>query len=277
MNDVEGEHMKHQIDKLENKIKVWKRWLLSISFLFLTAAISVPITLAQEEPFMINGQEVEQYLKEKYKFRKDKVRSTLKQTPNGPTGYLYIGGGIVLKVEIVGEDKQERARTIAETFLKEEATLLGITDIREIRESRIETYQGYGGDYTQIRYKRYIFNNLELEGVDIRITIGPEETIRHMMAELVPVSRELYQAVMVDTLTEAKIRNIIEEDLKAPGIDLKDIKIRKIEKIAIPSHPYVIWALGAYVENIGGSSWNYRIDAFTGEILVKQSAIRYAR
>lgn len=118
--------------------------------------------------------------------------------------------------------------------------------------------------------------------MDIRITIGPDETIRSVSAYLVPPSPELYDAVKKKTLSEDKMRKIVEKDLKAAAESLETTPFEKsiiikewedvlkkmaMKKFAISSPPYVVWR----VESV----WEYVIDAFTGEILEKHSRIRY--
>jgi hypothetical protein len=270
--------VKHKTEITESKIKAWKYYLLCIPFLFLISIIFVSVTPAQNDsesrfkPFKINGKDVKEYLMEKYKLhkvRKDDLTSTLQQTPNGPKGKFHIRGNIKPKNVVITEDTvQGRARAVAMAFLREEASLFGVTNMEEIREVKINTINGYKGDVTSVHYRRYI-NDLELESVNIRITIGPNETISSAAAYLIPPPPELYGSVKKKTLTEDKIYKIIEQDLSPTQKDLTGMKITEIRKIAIASSPYVVWKANAGVKSDHGI-WLYKIDAFTGEIINKK-------
>ena len=218
------------------------------------------------QPFKINGKEVKEYLIEKYKLHKENVISEIQQTPNGPSGTLHLRGDIKPKDIVITEDTvQGHAKAIAKAFLEKESNLLGIANMKEIQETKINTIKGYRGDITSVHFRRYI-DKLELENVDIRITIGPNETITSIGASLVPPPPELYEAVKKKTLTEDEIRKIVEYDLGSTKKDLTGMKISEIRKIAIPSPPYVIWTANAGVKSDQGM-WGYQIDAFTGEII----------
>ena len=118
---------------------------------------------------------------------------------------------------------------------------------------------------TNVYYRRYI-NDLPLENAYIQITIGHEENIRSVSAELVTSPSELYEAVKKKTLSESEIRKIIEQNLGSFQKDLMGMKISEIRKIAISSPPYVVWTANAGVKSDHGM-WGYKVDAFTGEIL----------
>jgi hypothetical protein len=257
--------MRKMSDIFSGKMQIYWGNILLVA----TLLIFGQLALAQNEPLKINGKEVKEYLMEKYKLRKDDVRSEIQQTPNGPSGKLHINSFerpfTPQNVVITDTSVQGRVRAIAQAFLKEDAALLGITNMDEIREIRIDTTKGREGDYTTVRYSRYI-DNLELDGVYIRIDIGPDERIIGVNAEIMPAPPELYEAVKKKTLTEDEIRKIVEHDLGSTKKDLTGMKISEIKKIAIPSPPYVIWTANAGVKSDQGT-WGYQIDAFTGEII----------
>lgn len=258
-----------------------RRW----AALGLALLLLAPGAWAQEgEPFTINGQRVEAYLAEKYDTnlrRTHNVRSTLQQTPHGPSGYVYLNSltkPITPKGVVITEDSiHGRARAVAEAFLQEEAELLGITHMEEIREVKIRTGTGRRGDYTIVYYGRYI-NDLELEHMSIQMTVGQDEKITSVSADLVPAPPELYAAVTRPTLTESDIRKIVLADLAAdaasPETDpIARARIRRdsphypdpeqmeLRKHLIGSSPYVVWHVKAV--------WAYTVDAFTGKILTK--------
>lgn len=272
--------MKHKTNITNCRFRYLRSWILSVLFLFYALFLPTSIALSQNEPdvnyqpYNINGKEVKQYLVEKYELKKHDVTSTLKQTLYGPEGKVYLRGKITPRNVAIAAgitDIKDRARAIAKVFLEEEASLFGITNMEEIREIKITTDKGYGGEYVHIRYLRYI-NNLELEDANIIIRIGPDEKISWVRAEVVPISSELYEAVKKKILTEGEILKIVKQDLESAGVDPKEMRVLSIKKVAIPSPTYVIWKADINLKK-GGGRWKYRIDAFTGEILEKRDAL----
>jgi hypothetical protein len=168
---------------------------------------------------------------------------------------------------------QGRARAIAKAFLEEEAIMLGISNIGEIKEMSIDVFTSPYTNLTttNVNYRYYI-ENLELENAYIQITIGHDENIRSVSAELVPTPPELYEAVKKKTLTEGEILKIVKQDLESAGIDSKEMRVLSIKTVAIPSPPYVIWKADVNLKK-GGGRWKYRIDALTGELLEKRDAL----
>mgnify|MGYP001573372968 CR=1 FL=1 len=221
---------------------------------------------------------IKNYLKGKYiDIRDDDLSSTLQQTLYGPLGYINIRGDITpkkgLDSTIIGEGREERARAMAKAFIEEEKSLLGIANIAELNE-RLHISKGYGGDYIHLYYQRKI-GDIELENATIHVTVGPNDTIIGVSAESIAVSPELYKAVSKKTLGRGKVYRIIRQELKiASGGEDVGMGITKAYKVAIPKAPYVIWKVSvSTVDN----AWNYKIDAFTGEILEKRSAMRSAK
>lgn len=216
-----------------------------------------------------DNKNTEKYFTVKYKKEISEVFSTIKETPNGPEGYISIIGKITPKTAIVGKNTNERSRSIANAFIKEEASHMGIAKPEEYKESSLST-DGLG--YTHINYHRYV-GDLPMDEGNISVHIDPDGAISSVIAKIVPVSSELYQATAKTTLTESDIRRIIEDDINAtinsPTSDpmvknlmkKADIGKMRLEKVAISSAPYVVFR--AY------SVWVYTIDAFTGQILKK--------
>lgn len=272
--------MRYQRDKRNMMTGYLSSWMPTILFLFYALFLLTPIAIAQKmsadsaHPLKINGKEVKEYLIEKYKLRKHDVSSTLQHTPYGPEGKLHLRGDIVPKYIANAKEiknREDRARAMAKVFLEEEAGLFGITNMDEIRKVKTNTIQGYKGQVTSVHYRRYI-NNVELENMYVRVTIGPDETITSVGAELIPTPPELYEAVKKKILTEGEILKIVKQDLESAGVDPKEMRVLSIEKAAIPSSPYVIWKVDVNLKKSGGR-WKYRIDAFTGEILEKRDAL----
>lgn len=140
---------------------------------------------------------LKKHLQKKHKDQIEEVTSDLQETPQGPRGSLIITGHIKPKnVESLSKDKTGRARAIAHAFLKDEAELLGLSDLSEMREYKILSDKVYAGEYIHIYYVRYI-NGLQFENTSLHIKIGPEpdESITYVDASLVPAPSELYHAV----------------------------------------------------------------------------------
>jgi len=60
--------------------------------------------------------------------------------------------------------------------------------------------------------------------------------------------------------------------LESAGVDLKDMRVLSIERVAISSPPHVVWKVDINLKK-GGGRWKYKIDAFTGEVLEKRGAL----
>ncbi len=157
-------------------------------------------------------------------------------------------------------------------FLKEEAELLGLPDLNELRERKIRADMGHDGEYTDIYYDRYI-GDIPFESGDIHITIAPDESIFSVIASLLPVPPETYQAVTKKTITEDDVLKIVARDLKAHGSDPNTMKVLSIKKFASSNAPYVIWGLDVNAER-KLARLEYIIDAFTGDIYRKTNKLK---
>ncbi len=236
---------------------------------------------------------LKKHLQDKYKDKDGKdqitrISSNLQETPQGPRGRLWLSGHIRPKnFEATSGDKYAHARAIAMAFLKEEAELLGLPDLNELRESKIKADMGHDGEYTDIYYDRYI-GDVPFESGDIHITIGPDESIRHVTASLLPVPSETYQAVTKKTITEDDALKIVKRDIKAHGWEPDNMKVNDIRKFASNNSPYVFWGLDVKAKytakqmgpeqrkDMGSGWWGYIIDAFTGDIYRKRDKSRTA-
>ncbi len=150
--------------------------------------------------------------------------------------------------------------------------MLGLPDLNELRERKIEVDMGHDGEYTDIYYERYI-GDVPFESGDIHITIGPDESIRGVTASLLTVPSETYQAVMKKTITEDDVLKIVKRDLKAHGSDPDSMKVLFIRKIASIDSPLVFWKLDVTAKH-KTARWVYIIDAFTGDIYRKTNALK---
>lgn len=130
----------------------------------------------------------------------------------------------------------------------------------------------------QIGYKRYI-GKMWLEFSYINVEFDKDENIRSVGANAIAVSPEVYEAVNRVTLTKSNVRKIIEQEL-AYRLNATSIYVHNMEKVVIPKPPYVIYKVGVSADQAVESgiprdlgSWDFRIDAFSGEILNRRSAL----
>lgn len=205
--------------------------------------------------------DIKKHLKDKYRMKGDHfVYSELEQTPHGPKGYISIeGGNGDLRSKVVSEGtKEERMRGMAKTLIEGEVSLFGIHDFEELRERKL-VVNDLG--ITHLYFQRYI-GDMPVEDSHVHVSFGPKEDINDITVKAVPMPPEAYHAAAKKTLGRGKIFRIINEDLGGIGV-----AVSKVEKLAIPEPPYVIW-------QVRTADWDYRIDAFTGQILRKVSTIR---
>jgi hypothetical protein len=255
--------MKTNLDELTDKAgqKTWKGFFLVVLIVMSMLLIVRQVAAAQnetgqtDENAQAQPKNLNDYFRGKYNHI-DFVTSDVRQTTIGPKGHLNISSDIIIGNVQAMHGEHGRSRAIARAFIEEEVVLFGITDLKELREEKV-----YKSDlnYIFVLYKRYI-NNLELKGMYIDITINTKEKISSVVATLVPVSPEAYEATTKKTLPESRIREIALRDLRSSG---DDQHLGEIKKYVIDEPPYVIWEIM--------SRYLYRIDAFTGEILYKES------
>lgn len=210
------------------------------------------------------------YVKRKYQNIDIRVTSSdVVSTKDGKYGHFSLGGVIVpqKKPEVSTEPNREaRAREIAKAFLEDEQALFDLKDINEIKESNISTDKMPHGEYTHLNYNRFI-NGIEVEGAYIHIVVGPSEDITSVQSNLVAIPRAAYETSANASISQKEIISIVEADHSEQDIKRypKDNTVKTFKKIVIASEPYVIWdVFYRYI---------YRINAFTGEILSKRSAI----
>lgn len=221
---------------------------------------------------------LKKHLQDKYKDKDNKdqieeISSTLRETPLGPKGRLHLSGHIKPKnYEAASGETSERARAMAMDFLKDESELLGLSDLNELRETKIKTTRGHDGEYTDIYYDRYI-DDIPFENGQVHIVIGPDESIQYVDASLIPAPSELYQAVTKTMITEGDVLKIVERNLRAHGSDPNTMKVLHSRKVAIEKSPYVVWTLDVLVKQKKVERWKYTINVFTSDVIRKSNAI----
>ena len=128
-----------------------------------------------------------------------------------------------------------------------------------------------------LRYDHYI-DGLRLEGTETVVHIRADGQIYAITADIAPISPRLVQTVNRPTVSDPQVRLIVKRDLQAAGVDPRAVTHLELEKFAIAVPPYVLWKAG--VAGRGGGflvSCDYTMDAFSGQILEKMSAVRWVK
>lgn len=222
-------------------------------------------------------KDLRKYLNGKYpgvKGINDKT-TTLEQTEWGPAGKLHMSnvtpkGGWGSEIEGI-ENRAERARAIAMAFIADEAaSIFSTTDITEFRETKFLPDE-YG--HYHILYTRYV-GNLPLENTSIYIHLQNGESIQSLTATVASPSPALYEAASKKTIGRGKVFKVVRDSLKSEDPEVS-VAVKKAEKHAVIAPPYVIWYVEATsFKPVNGGiydwQWEFKIDAFTGEIIQKR-------
>jgi hypothetical protein len=222
--------------------------------------------------FSANQAEVHRYLQGKYQIQRIVVQPQ-DHPLHGPQRYLAVEG-VVAPPAVAGRAVRtpSEARALAQAFFGEEAALLGVTPMSEMREVSSRTSR-WG--QTVVAYQHYV-SGLRLEGTWASLTIQPEGHISSVRVQIVPTSPQLLQAVNQPTLSDPQIRLVVKRDLEAAGLDPRTVGHVELEKFAIAAPPYVVWKARVAGESGGFRvSCHYTMDAFSGQILEKMDALQW--
>jgi Zn-dependent metalloprotease len=214
------------------------------------------------------SKELKKYLKEKY-VHISEVRSSKEKSHWGIRKRINIIGSIAPKAEVKGKDKRERSKAVSKAFILGEPSIFGITREDEITEVKVN--QGTRG-HAYFRYRRNI-EGLPLLGMEILMSVGPDEKVTSVSAHIFQAPPELYKAARKKTISKDEAASIIRKDL-AQEVVVGVIQILNIEKYAVASPPWVIWEGDVNMATGEPGRWLYRIDAFTGEIISKRSDLQ---
>jgi hypothetical protein len=200
----------------------------------------------------------------------------LSKGPDGFAGNFFISGdltddAVIKSMEVIDENA---LRSIARSFLTEQADIFGISNLDEdIREISMKTDR-HGR--THIAYHRYI-HGLRLDEMSIIMHMEEDGKIFAINGYLVPVSPSLINKLASKTesgLSEDEIKKIIGENLEPDGFDPVKLLFNKLEKVIIPSDPYIVWKADVISEGRTGR-WDYYIDALTGSVLKKMDSLQF--
>jgi Zn-dependent metalloprotease len=237
--------------------------------LFAVTSISLaqgeaPESAGSTRPYRLPQNPLE-YFKAKYEIVESSLHISVTETPHGPRGKIYVRGRMPVSAEIRESGPEDRAREIALAFIRQESALLDLPDPAELRVIGVKTRPG--GDRI-VSVGREI-GGLVLAGASIRIDVGPDDEVTRLSASLVPVSQELRRAVDKPTLGKDEVLAIVERDLLSARIEGRVKVYSGPSKAAIEKPPYVVWGVAAALGEM--IPWHYTIDAFTGEVLRKES------
>jgi hypothetical protein len=242
--------------------------LVPVLIMLTSGALAQPDTLSV---FTTRQAELHQYLDRKYLIERIDIQSR-EHRLWGQTRNLWMKGALTppLAAGLAARTASE-ARHIAQAFFSEEATLLGLTPISEMREKIRPGDPTDERGNTHLRYHHYL-GGVRLEGTETLIHIRANGAISSITAGIAPISPELLTALTQPTLPEPEIRLVIKRDLQASGLDPRRVTHLELEKVAIGASPYVLWKA-----RVGDFACEYTMNAFSGQILEKMSTIRFFR
>lgn len=206
--------------RLRSRAHTALRSLVSLGFLVASLRVVVLAAPNPVRPYKLPPNLLE-YFKSRYDLPDDMIVSTLRETPDGPLGHINVHGKLTI-ASPMGATREERARSATRAFLQHEAAFLDIADFSEIRELSIkfndsERYEWLRGE-CDVQYERAL-GGIALYGTLYRFHVDPKGFITTFQATLVPVSSDLYAAVMRDKIARDEAGAIVEHDLES--LDLR--------------------------------------------------------
>lgn len=167
-------------------------------------------------------------------------------------------------------------REVARFFLDREAALFALeAGHGDLRLSRIFSDENGAA---HLVYRRWL-GELPLDGMEIRLHVDASGQLYAVDGYSVPLTfaeREAIASSLAESrLDKEDVTALVMQDLGAQGIPQEILKLREVERVAIPDSPYVIWKADV-IAATGNGRWLYRIDASTGEILEAVDALESA-
>ena len=201
-----------------------------------------------------------EYFKSRYTLAwNDSMTSTLVATADGPQGTLDVNFKSARTAPVAVALADEQADAIARAVMQNEAALLDIPDMSEIR--KLEFSRTDDGLFIA-HYQRFI-GGIRLDQEVFRLHVDPAGTVTRLYATLVPTPIALYQAVDRTPIAREQVREIVEQELAAHGAHTSD----EPELVATSRPPHVVWqAGGRFGPPPQHFSWSLALDAFTGRI-----------
>jgi hypothetical protein len=179
---------------------------------------------------------------------------------------------------------EDEFRAIASAFLEEESAFFGLTEAgRGYGREYVETNFDKEGDFIYKWHIEYTRNRDMLGGKDVStpviatifITITPQEKIQLVEVDLPSELFFIGKRAEAEGPTKEEIKRLVYDDIKIefekllkryPGTTMKDFEeyfeLASIYKMFIKEEPYLVWEVNV-------RRWFYRVDALTGEVIVK--------
>jgi len=191
-----------------------------------------------------------------------RFESKLVGTADGPSGRIQLTGRMMPRGNRGGATPGERALATARAFLEEEAFFFDNPDQAELRAGDV--------DWTSPGVARIGFNRciggVEVRGMSIHIGVELDGPVVHFMADLRPVPERAYKEVRRDFLSEARMIEMVNNDLGRGGPnDMVPVSILHLELETKPLS--VLRDAGAYPD--ARTSCFYEVNAVTGELRLK--------
>lgn len=226
--------------------------------LFAVSTLRAFGTSGPTRPYRIPPHLLE-YFKSRYTLSwDDSLTSNVAATADGPQGSLDVYFKSTRGVPLVAPLSDEQADAIARAFLQNEASLLDIADMSEIRK---QEFKRTDGGTVVAHYQRYIGGILLFEE-SFRVEVDPVGTVTRMHATLVPTPLGLYQAADRRSITRTRVEEIAQQDLADQDTPTFD----EPKLMATWQPPYVLWYAGGRLGPARYHAWTLGIDAFTGKI-----------
>jgi hypothetical protein len=200
-----------------------------------------------------------EYFKSRYALSWDgSLTSRVAATADGPQGSLDVYFKKNRGAPVTSPLPDEQADAIARAFLQNEASLLDISDMSEIRK---QEFKRTDGETVVAHYQRYIGGILLFEE-SFRVEVDPAGMVTRLHATLVPTPLGLYQAADRTPITRERVDEVAHQalaDQDSPTFDEPKL-------MATWEPPYVLWYAGGRLGPEHDHAWTLGIDASTGKI-----------
>ena len=233
----------------------------TICALFAVSTLRAFGTSGPTRPYRIPPNLLE-YFKSRYTLSWDgSLTSNVAATADGPQGSLDVSFKSTRGAPVASPLSDEQVDAIARAFLQNEASLLDIADMSEIRK---QEFKRTDGGTVVAHYQRDIGGILLFEE-SFRVEVDPAGTVTRLHARLVPTPLGLYQATDRTSITRERVEEIAQQDLA--GQDTPTFDAPKL--MATWQPPYVLWYAGGRLGPEHYHAWTLGIDAFTGKIATR--------
>lgn len=189
-------------------------------------------------------------------------------------GLFTLAGELTPEISILEKAGEIDPREVAHSFFDQEADLFALNpDQDDLRLSRIFSDKN---EAIHLVYHRWL-GELPLDGMEIRVHVDAAGKIYSVDGNSVPLTFAEQEAIASrlaeSHLDKEDVATLLLQDLQAQGIPKEILTFKMVERLALPTFPYVIWRADV-VAAPGNGRWFYRIDALTGEILERVNALK---